>query len=79
MRQDNTPIAYGGLRPLAMKDERTEEAKIKRTLVLPEPQGRSKRVADLIMSYLERQAVQRGLTTLRLDTAIDVHQARRFL
>lgn len=79
---NNTPIACGGLRPLPPAEQDSpndnKAAEIKRMYVIPERRGRSHGVADLLLRELELQAVLLGFGTLRLETAKDMMQARKF-
>jgi putative acetyltransferase len=76
----NAPIACGGLRPLLVNgiNSSHREAEIKRMFVVPEWRGRSHGVADLVLRELERHADLHGFATLKLETAKDMTQARRF-
>ena len=79
LRLDSIPIACGGLRPLfASEDGSTQEAEIKRMFVVPEFRGISNGVANFLMKQREFRAWERGWTTLKLETAKDMCQARNF-
>lgn len=46
--------------------------------VLPECRGKIQGIADLLMQQLELQATQRGFRILRLETGVDMTQARKY-
>jgi GNAT superfamily N-acetyltransferase len=58
---DGTAVGCGALRPLG-----TGVAEVKRMYVVPDARGRG--VATLLLSGLESAALDRGWTTLRLET-----------
>ena len=58
---DGPPIGIGALRPLG-----PDSAEVKRMYVVPEARGRG--VSKLVLSGLEGAALDRGWTTLRLET-----------
>lgn len=76
----DTPIACAGLRPLTPdeKDSTNKQAEIKRMYVVPEWRGRTHGVADLVMRELEHYAGLQGFVTLKVETAKDMTQARKF-
>ena len=79
LKLDSQPIACGGLRPLLPDEgDSTQEVEIKRMYVVPEYRGRGQGIADFLMRQLESQALERGWTTLKLETGADMGQAKRF-
>lgn len=64
------PVACGGLRQLGR-----DSAEIKRTFVVPHLRGKAARDWTLSPLWLEKQAVQRGLNDLRLETGVMMDRA----
>ena len=71
--RDGEAIACGGLRPI-----HGCTAEIKRVYVVPEARGQAKGVSDLLVRQLEQHALERGWTTLRLQTGHTMHSANKF-
>jgi GNAT superfamily N-acetyltransferase len=79
LKLDDQPIACGGLRPLLPSEgDLTREVEIKRMYMVPEYRGKEHGIADFLMKQLESQALERGWNTLKLETAADMDQAKRF-
>ncbi|KAK6533450.1 hypothetical protein TWF694_002390 [Orbilia ellipsospora] len=79
LKLNSIPIACGGLRPLDPDaNNKIREAEIKRMFVIPEYRGKRHGVADLLMKHLESQALERGWSTVKLETGKDMESARKF-
>jgi ribosomal protein S18 acetylase RimI-like enzyme len=46
--------------------------------MVPEYRGKEHGIADFLMKQLESQTLERGWNTLKLETAADMDQAKRF-
>jgi GNAT superfamily N-acetyltransferase len=65
---DGTPIGCGALRPLG-----PDSAEVKRMYVVPAARGRG--LSKLVLAGLEAAALERGWTTLRLETGPEQPEA----
>jgi GNAT superfamily N-acetyltransferase len=65
---DGTPVGCGALRPLA-----PDSAEIKRMYVVP--RARRRGVSKVLLAALEAEALERGWTTLRLETGPEQPEA----
>jgi GNAT superfamily N-acetyltransferase len=65
---DGSPVACGALRPLG-----PDSAEVKRMYVVPGARGRG--LSKLVLAGLEAAALERGWTTLRLETGPEQPEA----
>jgi GNAT superfamily N-acetyltransferase len=65
---DGTPVGCGALRPLG-----PDSAEVKRMYVVPQARGRG--LSTLLLAGLEAAALDRGWTTLRLETGPEQPEA----
>ena len=76
LKVEGKPVACGGLRSL--EDQHSGMAELKRMYVLPEYRGQANGIADLLVERLQSAAMKHGWITLRLETGVDMPQARRY-